>query len=73
MKKEQEAHQRKQENFHMTKRIKRVLKGLENNRTQLRSDLTSEEIDRFYKPRRRGTPDPLELPVELSKAMLMPK
>ena len=65
---ESAKHKRMAENFKTAKRFKIVLKGLDNNWVQLRSDLNKDQLDRFYRPERRGLPSALELPIETTEA-----
>ena len=45
-------------------RFRRILKGLDHNYITLKTGKEHEELERFYKPKKRGLPDPLYLPTE---------
>lgn len=62
-----DSNARKQENIKAANRFRTVLKGLENNFTKLKSAEEHEQLERFYNPKKRGLPEPLDIPTENSK------
>lgn len=52
----------------MTKRFRVVLKGLEQGHTKLKTEKEHEELERFHNPKKKGLPDPLDIPVEQTEA-----
>lgn len=51
----------------MAKRFRVILKGLDNNYTQLKTRLEHETLERFHHPKKKGLPEPLDIPAEQSK------
>jgi hypothetical protein len=70
-KKTLESSQRKAENGEVAKRFKVVLKGLDNGLVSLKTAEEHEELERFYNPKKRGMPEALEIPAELSNHYLI--
>lgn len=67
LKHQAESNQRKQENIKVANRYRTVLRGLENNFTILKNSEEHEQLERFYNPKKRGLPVPLDIPTESSK------
>jgi hypothetical protein len=45
-------------------KFKTILKGLDNGFTKLRTDFEKEDVEKLYRPTRRGLPEALIVPPE---------
>ena len=48
----------------VSQRFRTILKGIENNHTKLKTAEDHEAVERFYRPKIRGQPEPLDIPTE---------
>ncbi|CDW71946.1 UNKNOWN [Stylonychia lemnae] len=66
--KERQSLQRRDENIKVANRFRVVLRGLENNYASLKTTEEHQELERFHNPKKKGLPDPLDLPLEQTEA-----
>lgn len=65
--KKKEKQKKKEENIKVAKRYRLILKGIDNKFVKLKTLHQHQSLEKFYKPQKKGLPEPLDIPTDYSK------